>query len=92
MYSKRSHREVRSMSDVQKLTADRWLQRLMKTGIPVALISVLSLWLAWWLQSPALGSVFLVTMVIALGLGFAYNIRLVILSLRARKAAGMNDN
>ncbi|WP_315982150.1 hypothetical protein [Aliamphritea spongicola] len=73
------------MSETQKLTADRWLQRLMKTGIPVALISVLSLWLAWWLQSLALGSVFLVTMVIALGLGFAYNIRLVILSLRARK-------
>ncbi|MBN3562373.1 hypothetical protein [Aliamphritea spongicola] len=80
------------MSETQKLTADRWLQRLMKTGIPVALISVLSLWLAWWLQSLALGSVFLVTMVIALGLGFAYNIRLVILSLRARKKANMNDN
>ncbi len=80
------------MSETQKLTADRWLQRLMKIGIPVAVVSVLCLWLAWWLQIPALGSVFLITMMIALVVGFAYNIRLVILSLRARKAASLNDN
>ncbi len=80
------------MNEPQKLSADRWLQRLMKMGIPVAVVSVLCLWLAWLLQSPALGSVFILTMVIALGLGFTYNIRLVILSLRARKAVNLKDN
>ncbi|WP_261843362.1 hypothetical protein [Aliamphritea ceti] len=80
------------MNEPQKLSADRWLQRLMKMGIPVAVISVLCLWLAWLLQSSALGSVFIITMLIALGLGFTYNIRLVILSLRARKAANLKDN
>lgn len=74
-----------SSIDKKKLRSDVWMQRLMKTGIPVAIISVLSLWLGWWLQEPALGQVFIVTASIALIVGLIYNVRFVILSVRQLK-------
>ncbi len=74
-----------SSIDKKKLRSDIWMQRLMKTGIPVAIISVLSLWLGWWLQEPALGQVFIVTAGIALVVGLIYNVRFVILSVRQIK-------
>lgn len=69
----------------QQIRADKWLQRLMFTGVPVAAVSLLCLWSGWFFSIPALGSVFITTMAIALLLGFAYNIRFLILSLRARR-------
>lgn len=71
--------------DKKQIRADRWLKVMMRTGIPVALVSVLCLWLGQLLTSPALGSVFLVTMPIALVIGFTYNIRYIMLAVRARR-------
>jgi len=73
--------------DKKQVRSDRWLKRMMRTGIPVAIVSVLCLWLGQLLSSPALGSVFLVTMPIALVIGFSYNIRYVMLAVRARSQA-----
>lgn len=74
-----------SSIDKKEIRSDIWMQRLMKTGIPVAIVSVLSLWLGWWLKEPALGSVFIVTASVALVLGLIYNVRFVILSVRQVK-------
>ncbi|MGB0466478.1 MAG: hypothetical protein ACPGF7_02955 [Pontibacterium sp.] len=74
-----------SSVDKKEIRADKWMRRLMKTGIPVAAVSVLSLWLGWWLQSPALGQVFIVTAAIALVVGLTYNVRFVFLSVRQLK-------
>lgn len=73
--------------DKKQIRSDRWLKMMMRTGVPVAIVSVLCLWLGQLLASPALGSVFLVTMPIALGVGFIYNIRYVMLAVRARRQA-----
>lgn len=74
------------MVDKQKIRADKWLQRLMKAGIPLAIISVLSLWGGHLLANPALGKVFLVTMPVVLVIGFAYNIRYIRLAIKAQRA------
>jgi len=78
------------MSDLDRkeIRADKWMQRMMKTGIPVAIVSALSLWIGWWLKIPALGQVFIVTASIALVIGLIYNVRFVILSVRQLKAKG----
>ncbi|UTW03200.1 hypothetical protein KDX31_18025 [Amphritea atlantica] len=73
--------------DKKQIRSDRWLKMMMRTGVPVAIVSILCLWLGQFLASPALGSVFLVTMPIALMIGFIYNIRYVTLALRARRQA-----
>ncbi len=72
--------------DKKQIRADRWLQMMMRTGLPVAVVSILFLWLGHLLEQPALGSVFLVTMPIALLVGFAYNVRYVMLAVRAQRA------
>ena len=72
--------------DKKQIRSDRWLKMMMRTGVPVAIVSVLCLWLGHLLEIPAFGSVFLVTMPIALVLGFAYNVRFVMLSVRAQRA------
>lgn len=76
------------MSSVDKkaIRADKWMQLLIKTGIPVALVSVICLWVGWFFKIPALGQVFMVTAAIALALGMIYNVRFVILSVRQIKA------
>lgn len=83
----RSELRERQMSSIDKkeIRSDKWMQRFMKTGVPVALVSVVSLWLGWWLKSPALGQVFIVTAAIALVVGLSYNVRFVILSVRQIK-------
>ncbi len=73
--------------DRKQIRSDRWLKRMMRTGVPIAVVSILCLWLGQLMASPALGSVFLVTMPIALVIGFSYNIRYVILAVRARRQA-----
>ncbi len=73
--------------DKKQIRSDRWLKMMMRTGLPVAIVSILCLWLGQLLSSPALGSVFLVTMPIALLVGFSYNIRYVMLAVRARRQA-----
>ncbi|SEQ27182.1 hypothetical protein SAMN03080615_00993 [Amphritea atlantica] len=73
--------------DKKQIRSDRWLKMMMRTGVPVAIVSILCLWLGQLMASPALGSVFLVTMPIALLIGFIYNIRYVMLALRARRQA-----
>ncbi|MFW1677334.1 hypothetical protein ACFVYJ_06065 [Pontibacter sp. JAM-7] len=74
-----------SSLDRKAIRADKWMQRFMKTGIPVAVVSVLSLWAGWLLKIPALGSVFMITASTALVIGMLYNIRFVILSVRQIK-------
>ena len=76
------------MSSVDKkaIRADKWMQLLIKTGIPVAIVSALCLWLGWFFKIPALGPVFMVTAAIALILGMIYNVRFVILSVRQLRA------
>lgn len=73
--------------DKKQIRSDRWLKMMMRTGVPVAIVSILCLWLGQLLSSPALGSVFLVTMPIALLVGFSYNIRYIMLAVRARRQA-----
>ncbi|WP_428034274.1 hypothetical protein [Amphritea sp.] len=73
--------------DKKQIRSDRWLKMMMRTGVPVAIVSILCLWLGQLLSSPALGSVFLVTMPIALLVGFSYNIRYIMLAVRARREA-----
>ncbi len=75
-----------SSIDKKEIRSDVWMQRFMKTGIPVAIVSIICLWLGWWLKEPALGQVFIVTAAIALAIGMIYNVRFVILSVRQVKA------
>lgn len=78
------------MIDKKEIRKDKWLQRMMKTGLPLALISILSLWIGHFSTSAVFGKVFLVTMPLALVIGFAYNIRYVMLSIREQRKQSMN--
>lgn len=75
-----------SRIDKKLIRKDKWMRRFMYTGLPIALIAVISLWLGQWLGSPALGKLFIVSAAGALAIGMAYNVRFVILSVRALKA------
>ena len=74
------------MDDNNKISADIWLQRLMKTGLPLMLVSILSLWLGQMLGSSALGWVFVLTSPLVLLIGFAYNLRFLLLVQRRKRA------
>lgn len=76
------------MSSVDKkaIRSDKWMQLLIKTGIPVAVVSIICLWVGWFFKIPGLGQVFMLTAAIALILGMVYNVRFVILSVRQIKA------
>ncbi|MEH6579537.1 MAG: hypothetical protein V7731_20960 [Amphritea sp.] len=71
--------------DKKQIRSDRWLQVMMRTGVPVAAVSIIFLWLGHLLEKPSLGNVFLVTLPIALVIGFAYNVRYVMLAVRAKR-------
>jgi uncharacterized membrane protein len=75
------------MSNIDKsaIRADKWMQLLIKSGIPIAIISVVSLWTGWFFKIPELGQLFIVTAAVALVLGMIYNVRFVILSVRQIK-------
>ncbi|ABI57397.1 hypothetical protein ACN2MM_11025 [Alkalilimnicola ehrlichii MLHE-1] len=66
---------------------DRGLRILMKIGVPIGAISLLSLWLAYFTDTPMLMPLFLITALLAFAIGMAYNIRLVILMVRQKRQA-----
>lgn len=74
-----------SSLDKKAIRSDIWMQRFMKTGIPVAIVSIICLWAGWFFKIPGLGSVFMITASIALIIGLLYNVRFVILSVRQLK-------
>jgi len=74
------------MQDKNKISADIWLQRLMKTGLPLMVVCILSLWLGQTLGSPALGWVFVLSAPLVLLIGFAYNLRFLLLVQRRKRA------
>ncbi|WP_290697478.1 hypothetical protein [Amphritea sp.] len=78
--------------DKKQIRADRWLKMMARTGVPVGIVSILCLWLGHLLSTPAFGSVFLITMPIALILGFSYNIRYVMLAVRAQRTSTDNPS
>lgn len=71
--------------DKKAIRSDKWMKLLIKTGIPIAILSVISLWVGRYLKSPELGTLFIVTASIALAIGMIYNVRFVILSVRQLK-------
>lgn len=77
--------------DKKEIRSDKWMNLLIKTGIPIAIVSIISLWVGWYFKLPALGNVFIVTAAIALTLGMLYNVRFVILSVRQIKAKQAKD-
>lgn len=74
-----------SSIDKKEIRSDKWMKLLIKTGIPIAIISIMALWVGWFFRIPALGNLFIVTAAIALILGLIYNVRFVILSVRQLK-------
>lgn len=77
--------------DKKAIRKDKWLSLMMKLGIPLAIVSLVSLWGGHLLANEALGKVFLVTMPVVLVMGFVYNIRYVMLAVRAQRATSDND-
>lgn len=73
------------MVDKREIRKDRYLQLMTKTGIPLAIISVLSLWAGRYFGSPGLGMLFFVTCPLAMAIGLAYNIRYVMLAVRKQR-------
>jgi len=80
-----------SQIDRKEIRSDKWMRRFMYSGIPIALISIASLWLGQWLGSPALGKLFIVSATAALVIGLAYNIRFVMLAVRQQQKAQQTD-
>lgn len=74
-----------SSIDKKEIRSDKWMKLLIRTGIPIAIISIISLWIGWYFKVPALGNLFIVTAAVALVLGLTYNVRFVILSVRQLK-------
>ncbi|MCP4595133.1 hypothetical protein [Neptuniibacter sp.] len=74
-----------STLDKKEIRSDKWMQIFIKTGIPVAIVSVICLWVGWFFKIPALGNIFIITAAIALVIGMSYNVRFVILSVRQLK-------
>lgn len=72
-------------ADRQAIRSDKYLRLMMKTGIPLALISIVSLWLARTIGSDGLGLLFFITCPLALAIGFGYNIRYVSLAVRRQR-------
>ncbi len=77
--------------DKKAIRKDKWLSLMMKLGIPLAIVSLASLWGGHLLANETLGKVFLVTMPVVLVMGFVYNIRYVMLAVRAQRATSDND-
>ena len=79
-------------ADKQAIRADKYLRLMMKIGIPLALISVASLWLARTSSSDGLELLFMITCPPALMIGFAYNIRYVSLAVRRQRQQQKDNN
>lgn len=74
-----------SSIDRKAIRSDKWMQTFIKAGIPVAIVSIICLWVGWYFKIPALGPVFMVTAAVAITIGLIYNVRFVILSVRQIK-------
>ncbi|MFT6914904.1 MAG: putative lipid-binding transport protein (Tim44 family) [Motiliproteus sp.] len=68
-----------------EINTDPALKLMMRVGIPLALLSVLSLWASSYFGAPGIGLLFFITAPLALLIGFAYNIRFVMLLVRKRR-------
>jgi len=77
--------------DKKEIRSDKWMQFFIKSGIPIAIISIICLWVGWFFKIPSLGQLFIVTAAIALAIGMAYNVRFVILSVRQIKEKQKKD-
>lgn len=64
----------------------------MKTGIPLSIIAVISLWTGQSIGSAALGMLFIVSASLAIVIGLAYNIRFVMLSIREVRRQQAEEN
>lgn len=73
------------MQENNRIGSDIWLRRLMKTGIPLALICILSLWLGQTFGVPELGWLFVLSAPLVLLIGFAYNLRYLLLVQRRKR-------
>ncbi|MCK8517078.1 hypothetical protein M0534_12180 [Methylonatrum kenyense] len=69
----------------QVLPPDPMLRMLMKIGLPIGAVSLICLWLAYFLNNQALLTVFFVTALVAFGIGLVYNARLVLVMLRRKR-------
>ncbi len=82
---KKSPERQQVEAEKASIRTDRHLQWMSKTGIPLAIISIASLWIGREFSIPQLGTLFLIFMPITLAIGFAYNVRYFILAARQRK-------
>ena len=74
-------------SDRGEIRNDSYLQWMKKLGIPLAVVCIAALWLGHTFNHPALGTLFFVTLPVTLLIGFAYNVRFVMLAVRRNKKA-----
>ncbi|WP_415889959.1 hypothetical protein ACMXYV_01215 [Neptuniibacter sp. SY11_33] len=77
--------------DKKEIRSDKWMQLFIKSGVPIAIISIICLWVGWFFKIPVLGNLFIVTAATALAIGMAYNVRFVILSVRQLKEKQKKD-
>lgn len=68
--------------DKKTIRQDRILRICMKTGIPLSILALISLWGGQYAGSPALGKVFVISVILAIPIGLLYNIRFMMLSIR----------
>lgn len=78
--------------DKKMIRQDPFLRICMKTGIPLSILAVISLWIGQYAGSLALGMVFIFSTALAIVIGLAYNIRFVMLSIRDVKRQQAEEN
>ncbi|WP_417581171.1 hypothetical protein [Nitrincola sp.] len=78
--------------DKKVIRQDPFLRICMKTGIPLSIMAVISLWIGQYAGSMALGMLFVFSTALAIVIGLAYNIRFVMLSIREVKRQQAEEN
>lgn len=78
--------------DKKVIRRDPFLRICMKTGIPLSIMAVISLWVGQYAGSMALGMLFILATALAIMIGLAYNIRFVMLSIRDIKRQQAEQN
>ena len=78
--------------DKKMIRQDPFLRICMKTGIPLSIIAVISLWTGQYAGSAALGMLFIFSAALAIVIGLAYNVRFVMLSIRDVKRQQAEEN
>ncbi len=69
----------------QVIPPDPMLRALMKIGLPIGAVSLVCLWLGYFLNSRAMLYAFFVTALVAFGIGLIYNGRLVLVMIRRKR-------